>query len=64
MITYETICKKLGFDPINDPWPTKTQDPEAQYDGPGLFDVLTDEESEWLTNYWKEYINKTTNKAS
>jgi hypothetical protein len=64
MITYDFICEKLGFDPIHDQWPVHSTNPEEQYDGPGPFDVLSNEESEWLTNYMKNHLNHINSKAS
>ena len=51
MITYESICEKLGFDPIHEQWPIHSANPEEQYDGSGPFDVLSDDESKWLEDY-------------
>ena len=59
MITYESICEKLGFDPIHEQWPIHSANPEEQYDGSGPFDVLSDDESKWLEDYWKNYLTNT-----
>ena len=51
MITYESICKKLGFDPINaqERVLTSTKD-DCPEDNP--FHCLTEEESDFLFEVW------------
>jgi hypothetical protein len=45
-ITYESICKKLGFDPATEyPTPSDTED-----DAKNVFAVLTVEELDFLTD--------------
>lgn len=49
-MNYNTICKKLGFDPLKDQYPIKipnNEDDSIQ----SPFSVLTLEESEFITDY-------------
>lgn len=52
MITYETICKKLGFDAMS-------YDPETkgtEYDGAdNPFDILSVEELDFILDYAKKH---------
>lgn len=61
-MTYESICEKLGFDPMNDPRPYDLSDPWLIDDSPSPFSVLTREESDFLADYltpgWRDLITE------
>lgn len=52
MVTYESVCKKLGFDFMEYDPDTKG----TEYDGkePNPFDVLTDEELDFVIEFAKK----------
>ncbi len=54
MITYDAVCKKLGFDPINSDKYNKLQfhTEDDNYTNP--LDVLTMEELDFLVEYVKK----------
>ncbi len=59
-ITYESICQKLGFDPIKDSDKIneeyrKTYKGHEDDSQPSPFSVLNDEELHFLMNYITEY---------
>lgn len=57
-ITYESICQKLGFDPMND----THKYPSAEDDSvPSRFSVLSLEEHLLLTDYISNAINNSDN---
>lgn len=50
MISYESICNKLGFDILKDGIPKLEYDPETVHDDtkPSRWSILTYEELKWL----------------
>ena len=55
-ITYEGICEKLGFDPLNPPTPVyKGHEDDSQ---PNPYSVLTLEEEEFLIPYVLKEIER------
>lgn len=58
-ITYEAICKKLGFDPMKDkPASDNKKDPWLIDDSESPYSVLTMEESDFLIDYYKHHDPK------
>jgi hypothetical protein len=52
-ITYESICEKLGFDPLVNPPECKLRDPFMVDDTqPNPYSVLTSEERDFLYDYF------------
>lgn len=58
-ITFESICKKLGFNPITDKYDYKTSGYEDD-SKTSPFSVLSLEESDFLCDYMKANYKKAT----
>lgn len=56
MITYESICKKLGFDFLT--YKSKVEDTEYDGDEENPFTALSEEELEFVGEYLREYYKK------
>lgn len=55
MLTYESICEKLGFDAVA----YKTETKGTEYDGEeNPFEILSLEELDFLGCYMREYFKK------
>ena len=57
-ITFESICAKLGFDPITNP-PTYEYKGHEDDSKTSPFSILDFEESEFLCDYMSKYMNNT-----
>lgn len=58
-ITFESICQKLGFNPLTDKYDYKLSGHEDD-SKPSRYSVLSFEEIDFLCNYMKANYKKTT----